>query len=51
METLLLHTDLALRRVCPSEPHVAEALARWVAAHASLDRPEGAGRAVGGKKG
>ena len=50
METMLLHTDLGLRRSCPPEPHVAEALAGWVAAHASLDRPESADRVGGGRK-
>jgi carnitine 3-dehydrogenase len=51
METLLLHTDLTLRRSCPPEPHIAEVLAAWVTAHGARDRPEGAGRAVGGKNG
>jgi carnitine 3-dehydrogenase len=51
METLLLHTDLTLRRSTLPEPRIAEAIAAWVDAHATRDRPEGAGRAVGGKKG
>jgi carnitine 3-dehydrogenase len=46
METLLIHADLTLRRACPPDPAVARAFARWVGAHAHLDRPKDAGRAV-----
>jgi carnitine 3-dehydrogenase len=46
METLLIHTDLTLRRACPPDPAVETSFARWVAAHAHLDRPKDAGRAV-----
>jgi carnitine 3-dehydrogenase len=49
VETMLLHTDLAHRRASLPAPHVAEALAALAAAHASRPRPEGAGRAVGGR--
>jgi carnitine 3-dehydrogenase len=48
METLLIHTDLALRRSCLPDAPVAETLSAWVAAHAAQPRPEGAGRSVGG---
>jgi carnitine 3-dehydrogenase len=47
METLLLHTDLTTRRSSLPGPAVEAALARFVADHAGLPRPEGAGRAVG----
>jgi carnitine 3-dehydrogenase len=46
METLLIHTDLALRRACPPDPAVERSVAAWVDAHAQLDRPKDAGRAV-----
>jgi carnitine 3-dehydrogenase len=46
METLLIHTDLALRRACPPDPAVERSFAGWVDAHAQLNRPKDAGRAV-----
>jgi len=47
VETLMLHMDLEARRACPPEPEVAARLARFAEAHATLPRPEGAGRFVG----
>jgi carnitine 3-dehydrogenase len=47
METLLLHVSLETRRSCPPLPAVAERLAAIAAQHASLPRPEGAGRGIG----
>jgi carnitine 3-dehydrogenase len=44
---MLLHTDLTTRRSCPPEAAVEAAMGRFLAAHAGLPRPEGAGRAVG----
>ena len=46
-EHLLLHVDLKTRRSCPPEPAVGARLARLLARHAELPRPEGAGRSVG----
>jgi carnitine 3-dehydrogenase len=46
METLLIHTDLTLRRACPPDPAVETSFAKWVKAHAALDRPKDAGRAI-----
>jgi carnitine 3-dehydrogenase len=48
METMLIHTDLALRRSSLPAPEVTEALGAFVAAHRSLPRPERAGRGLGG---
>jgi carnitine 3-dehydrogenase len=46
-EHMLLHVSLQTRRASAPGPQVAEGLARVWAAHESLPRPEGAGRAVG----
>ena len=46
-EHLLLHVDLRTRRSCPPDAPVAARLARLLARHAALPRPEGAGRYVG----
>ena len=46
LETLLLHTDLTTRRVCPPEPAVAMALTTLAQTHADREAP-GAGAAVG----
>ncbi len=46
-EHMMIHVDLATRRAVPPLVQVAAALARVVGAHAGLDRPEGAGAAIG----
>ena len=46
-EHLLIHVSLETRRASDPAPQVAEPLARLAAAHATLERPEGAGAAVG----
>ena len=46
-EHMLLHVDRATGRVAPAGGHVRENVERLRAAHASLPRPEGAGRAIG----
>ncbi|KIC38928.1 3-hydroxyacyl-CoA dehydrogenase [Leisingera sp. ANG-M7] len=47
VETLLLHMDLNARGTSLPSPEVADKLASFAAAHASLPLPEGAGRHVG----
>jgi len=47
VEQILLHVDAKNGGVCPAAPEVLERLAPIVAAHASLPRPETAGRHVG----
>ena len=46
-EHMLIHVSLETRAANDPAPHVADALARFAAAHADLPPPEGAGRAVG----
>jgi carnitine 3-dehydrogenase len=46
-EQMLLHVDAKAGRACPIAPAVLEKLAPLATAHAGLDWPEGAGRAVG----
>jgi carnitine 3-dehydrogenase len=46
-ETFLLHTDLQTRRSAPPLPHIASRLEAFAKAHASMQRPDGAGRYVG----
>ncbi|RYH01932.1 carnitine 3-dehydrogenase [Salipiger sp. IMCC34102] len=48
-EHMLIHVDLATRRACAPLEAVAGSLAKLAQAHATLPRPEGAGRAVGRK--
>lgn len=45
-ENMTLHVDMTAKKVAPFPPSVMDALARMKAAHASLPRPEGAGRRV-----
>ncbi|MCI5098630.1 MAG: carnitine 3-dehydrogenase [Rhodobacteraceae bacterium] len=47
VETLLLHMDLNARGTSLPSEAVADKLASYAAAHAGLDKPEGAGRHVG----
>ena len=46
-EQMLLHVDAATGRAAPAAPAVLERVAAIAAAHASLPRPERAGRAIG----
>ena len=46
-EHMLIHVDLNTRRACLPQANVATALAKLATAHEPLDRPEGAGAAVG----
>ena len=46
-EHMLLHVDTRAGRACPAEPAQRERIARILAAHAELARPEAAGRRVG----
>jgi acyl-CoA thioester hydrolase len=45
-ETMTLHVDMTAKKVAPFPDGVMGALARMMAAHAALPRPEGAGRSV-----
>lgn len=47
VETMLLHTDLSTRRTSDPDPTVSARLSDWVARHAGMPAPEGAGRSVG----
>lgn len=47
VETMLLHTDLSTRRTSDPDPAVAAHLSEWVARHAAMPAPKGAGRSVG----
>ena len=47
VETMLLHTDLSTRRTSDPDPAVAARLSDWVARHAAMPAPNGAGRSVG----
>mgnify|MGYP001002984978 FL=1 len=47
VETMLLHTDLSTRRTSDPDPAVAARLSDWVARHAAMPAPNGAGRYVG----
>ena len=47
VETMLLHTDLSTRRTSDPDPAVAARLSDWVARHAAMPAPIGAGRSVG----
>lgn len=47
VEVMILHVDLATRRVCAPLPHVAKALETLELAHAAYPPPDGAGRAIG----
>jgi acyl-CoA thioester hydrolase len=49
-EILVLHVDMAAKKVAPFPPEIAEAAARWAAASADLPRPDGAGRPVALKR-
>ena len=46
-EHMLIHVSLETRSACPPSPAVAEKLESFAVSHASLPRPDGAGRAVG----
>ena len=46
VEVMILHVDLATRKVCAPLAHVAEGLAAFELAHAAYPWPEGAGRAI-----
>jgi carnitine 3-dehydrogenase len=46
-EQMLLHVDAATGRAAPAAPAVLERVAAIAAVHASLPRPERAGRAIG----
>ena len=48
-EQMLLHVDAASRRAAPARGAVRERVAALTRAHASLPRPERAGRSVGGR--
>ena len=48
-EHLLLHVDAGSQRVAPAPPELLARLERIAAAHASLPRPERAGRAIGAR--
>ncbi|HWK46381.1 MAG TPA: carnitine 3-dehydrogenase [Stellaceae bacterium] len=45
-EQTLLHVDTAIGKVKPAEGKILDAVARLTAAHATLDKPENAGRAI-----
>jgi acyl-CoA thioester hydrolase len=45
-ENMSLHIDMSVRRVAPFPPDIAERLQAVARAHASLPRPEGAGRRI-----
>ena len=47
VETMLLHTDLSTRRTSDPDPAVTARLSDWVARHATMPAPNGAGRSVG----
>lgn len=47
VETMLLHTDLSTRRTSDPDPAVTARLSDWVARHAAMPAPNGAGRSVG----
>lgn len=47
-EQMLLHVDMAAGRATPAEGRVRERVAELAARHATLPRPERAGRAIGG---
>jgi carnitine 3-dehydrogenase len=46
-EQMLLHIDTAAERVAPAPPELLERVGRIAAAHASLPRPDRAGRSIG----
>ncbi|KIC13394.1 carnitine 3-dehydrogenase [Leisingera sp. ANG-Vp] len=46
VEMMILHVDLATRRVSDPLPHVADALKALECAHSHLPRPDGAGAAI-----
>jgi acyl-CoA thioesterase FadM len=46
-EQLFLHVDTVARRAAPAGAEVYARVERLCAAHATLPRPEGAGRAIG----
>jgi acyl-CoA thioester hydrolase len=46
-ENISLHIDMRVRRVAPFPSDIAERLRAAVGAHATLPRPDGAGRSVG----
>lgn len=46
VEVMILHVDLATRKVCAPLPHVAKMLEAFELAHAAHPCPEGAGRAI-----
>jgi acyl-CoA thioester hydrolase len=45
-ENMTLHVDMAAKKVAPFPPRATERLARMMAAHAQLPRPEAAGRRI-----
>ncbi|MGA0540121.1 carnitine 3-dehydrogenase [Neotabrizicola sp. VNH66] len=51
IEQLCLHVDMAAGKTVPAAPEVWEKLRAVAEAHAALPLPEGAGRAIGQKKG
>jgi len=51
VEQMLLHVDMNAGKACPAAPEVLARLKPIAEAHASLPRPEGAGRHVGQGKG
>ncbi|MGB5865162.1 MAG: carnitine 3-dehydrogenase [Sulfitobacter sp.] len=46
-EHFLLHVGLESRKPTPPAPHIEAALARFAKGHATLDAPDGLGRAIG----
>jgi carnitine 3-dehydrogenase len=50
VEQMLLHVDMQAGRTCPAAPQVLERLMPIATAHATLPRPDGAGRHVGQRK-
>lgn len=46
-ETLYVHVDMAIRKAAPIPPDVAGRIGAMASEHASLPRPERAGRAIG----
>lgn len=51
VEQMLLHVDMAAGKTCPAPAAIRARLDPIATAHAALPRPDGAGRAIGQKKG
>jgi acyl-CoA thioester hydrolase len=45
-ENMSLHVDMSVKKVAPFQPHVRDCLARMMAAHKQLPRPEAVGRRI-----